>query len=750
MSETAQSVTSDVPDDLRREATDLAEQIDAHQFAYYVKDAPTISDGEYDALMRRLQELEEQYPSLRTPESPTQRVGGTYSTEFTAVDHAERMLSLDNAFSPQELAEWGARVGREAGSDLHYLCELKIDGLAINLLYENGRLVRGATRGDGRTGEDVTLNVRTIDGIPHELNGGNLPALVEVRGEVFFPVAEFEKLNERLVAEGKAPFANPRNAAAGSLRQKDPAKTAQRPLRMLVHGIGASNGLTITRQSEAYELLASWGLPTSTHSRVVNSMAEVQAFVDKYGQARHSVEHEIDGVVVKVDEIALQRQLGATSRAPRWAIAYKYPPEEVNTKLLDIEVNVGRTGRVTPFGMMKPVRVAGSTVEMATLHNAFEVKRKGVLIGDTVVLRKAGDVIPEIVGPVVDLRDGTEREFVMPTHCPACGTELAYEREGNKDIRCPNSRSCPSQLRERLFSLAGRGAFDIEALGWEGSIALLESGVLADESKLFDLTYDQLATVGLYTRAAKKTDPAQDVRNGRVVSATGKKLLDNLQKAKEQPLWRVIVALSIRHVGPTAARALATQFGSIAAIREADESALAATDGVGSVIAASIKDWFSVDWHNAIVDAWAASGVRMADERDESIQQTLEGLTIVVTGSLEKYTRDGVKEAIIAHGGKASGSVSKKTDYVVIGANAGSKASKAEELGLTILDESQFERLLAGGPQVLGEGVSPSKTKSAPDSGSTNTAATETSEADEQFDEATHPVAHSRSSSRSS
>lgn len=700
------ALRSEVPDEVRRRAAELTEQIDAHQFAYYVKDAPTVSDGAYDTLLRELQQIEDEHPELRSPQSPTQRVGGTYSTEFTPVDHVERMLSLDNAFSPEELAEWGERVAREANTTYHYLCELKIDGLAINLLYENGKLVRGVTRGDGRTGEDVTLNVRTIDGIPHELKGDDVPALVEIRGEVFFPVAAFEKLNEGLVEEGKSPFANPRNAAAGSLRQKDPAKTARRPLRMLVHGIGARTGFDITRQSEAYELLAAWGLPTSPYAKVLDTMKQVQEFVAAYGgEQRHSVEHEIDGVVVKVDEVAVQRQLGNTSRAPRWAIAYKYPPEEVNTKLLDIAVNVGRTGRVTPFGVMEPVTVAGSTVEMATLHNAFEVKRKGVLIGDTVVLRKAGDVIPEIVGPVVEARTGDEREFVMPTHCPSCGTELAYEREGNKDIRCPNARTCPSQLRERLFSLAGRGAFDIEALGWEGSIALLESGVLTDESTLFDLTYDDIARVGIYTRAAKKNDPEEKVRDGRVVSATGLKLLDNLEKAKGQPLWRVIVALSIRHVGPTAARALATQFGSIDAIRGADEEALAATDGVGSVIARSVKEWFGVDWHENIVASWATSGVRMEDETDASITKTLDGLTIVATGSLDDFTRDGVKEAIIARGGKASGSVSKKTDYVVLGANAGSKATKAEELGLRILDEEQFKVLLEGGPAALGDGV---------------------------------------------
>ncbi|CAM3402547.1 NAD-dependent DNA ligase LigA [Dermacoccus barathri] len=699
------ALRSEVPDEVRRRAAELTEQIDAHQFAYYVKDAPTVSDGAYDTLLRELQQIEDEHPELRSPQSPTQRVGGTYSTEFTPVDHVERMLSLDNAFSPEELAEWGERVAREANTTYHYLCELKIDGLAINLLYENGKLVRGVTRGDGRTGEDVTLNVRTIDGIPHELTGDNVPALVEIRGEVFFPVAAFEKLNEGLVEEGKSPFANPRNAAAGSLRQKDPAKTARRPLRMLVHGIGARTGFDITRQSEAYELLAAWGLPTSPYAKVLDTMKQVQEFVAAYGgEQRHSVEHEIDGVVVKVDEVAVQRQLGNTSRAPRWAIAYKYPPEEVNTKLLDIAVNVGRTGRVTPFGVMEPVTVAGSTVEMATLHNAFEVKRKGVLIGDTVVLRKAGDVIPEIVGPVVEARTGDEREFVMPTHCPSCGTELAYEREGNKDIRCPNARTCPSQLRERLFSLAGRGAFDIEALGWEGSIALLESGVLTDESTLFDLTYDDIARVGIYTRAAKKNDPEEKVRDGRVVSATGLKLLDNLEKAKGQPLWRVIVALSIRHVGPTAARALATQFGSIDAIREADEEALAATDGVGPVIARSVKEWFGVDWHENIVASWATSGVRMENETDASITKTLDGLTIVATGSLDDFTRDGVKEAIIARGGKASGSVSKKTDYVVLGANAGSKATRAEELGLRILDEEQFKILLEGGPAALGDG----------------------------------------------
>ena len=697
-----ETVSDTVPQAAHHEWVDLAQRASEAQFAYHVKDAPTISDAEYDSIIRRLNELEEAHPSLRTPDSPTQQVGGAvFSTDFQAVDHLERMLSLDNCFSPEELSAWAARVSRDASrSDFHYLCELKIDGLAVNLLYERGRLVRALTRGDGRTGEDVTNNVKTIEHIPHQLAGSDHPARVEIRGEVYFPLEAFGDLNASLIEAGKAPFANPRNSAAGSLRQKDPRVTASRPLHMLVHGIGFREGFELTRQSEAYELLGQWGLPVSTHYRVLSTIDEVQDFVVYYGENRHSVEHEIDGIVVKVDELAVQRQLGSTSRAPRWAIAYKYPPEEVNTKLLDIQVNVGRTGRVTPFGVMEPVVVAGSTVEMATLHNAHEVKRKGVLIGDTVVLRKAGDVIPEILGPVVALRDGSEREFVMPTHCPSCGTRLAPQKEGDKDIRCPNARACPSQLRERIFGLAGRGAFDIEALGWEGSIALLESGVIEDESTLFGLGEGDIARVPLYTRAAKKTDPEDAVVDGRVLSANGKRLVANLQAAKEQPLWRVLVGLSIRHVGPTAARALAQNFGSMDAIRAASREELASVEGVGGVIADSVREWFDLpenDWHVHIVEQWARDGVRMADERDESVEQTLAGLTVVVTGSLEGFSRDEAKEAILARGGKAAGSVSKKTDYVVVGENAGTKEDKARELGRPILDEAGFRRLLETG-----------------------------------------------------
>jgi DNA ligase (NAD+) len=693
----------------RAEHARIAQEIDENAYRYYVLDEPTVSDAEYDQAMRRLEQLESDFPELRTPASPTQRVGGTYSTLFTPVDHLERMLSLDNAFSEDEVVSWAARVERDAGQVTGYLCELKVDGLAINLVYEQGRLVRGATRGDGRTGEDVTPNVRTISNVPDRLIGDDIPDLLEVRGEVFFPVARFEELNASLVEAGKAPYANPRNTAAGSLRQKDPRITAQRGLKLVVHGVGrVDGGPEVGAQSEWYAVLAGWGLPTSDRAAVVGDLAGVTKFIEHYGTHRHDVEHEIDGVVVKVDDLTLQRQLGSTSRAPRWAIAFKYPPEEVNTKLIDIQVNVGRTGRVTPFAIMEPVKVAGSTVDRATLHNGFEVQRKGVLIGDTVVLRKAGDVIPEIVGPVLALRPPDARAFIMPTHCPDCGTELRPEKEGDKDIRCPNARYCPAQLRERLVGVASRGGFDIEALGWEGAAALLEARVIADEGDLFaladgtDAAIERLAAVPLFTRAPKKSDPPEQIHAGRVLSANGQKLLANLEQAKSQPLWRVVVSLSIRHVGPTAARALASHFGSMQAIRGAELDELAAVEGVGGVIAEAVREWFAVDWHAEDVEKWAAAGVRMADEVDDSTPKTLAGLTVVVTGSLAGFSRDQAKEAILVRGGKAAGSVSKSTDFVVVGENAGSKAEKAESLGVAALDEAGFVRLLAEGPSVTG------------------------------------------------
>ncbi len=678
----------------------LAEQVEDARWRYYVLDDPTLSDADFDQRLRRLEELEKEVPELRTPESPTQKVGGAVSTEFTAVDHLERMESLDNAFSHDELAAWHARLGRDGVADPALLCELKVDGLAINLLYEDGRLVRALTRGDGRTGEDVTPNVKTIDSVPHRLTGTDefpVPALVEVRGEVFLPVVAFERLNEAMADAEKPVFANPRNAAAGSLRQKDPRVTAARDLAMVCHGIGARDGFEPTSQSTAYDALKAWGLPVSDQVRVLATLEEVRDFVENVGEHRHSiVDYEIDGVVVKVDEVSLQRRLGSTSRAPRWAIAFKYPPEEVNARLLRIEVNTGRTGRVTPYGVMEPTRVAGSTVEMATLHNAHEVRRKDVRPGDTVVLRKAGDVIPEIVGPVLPLRPEGLAEWVMPTECPACGTTLVQQKEGDKDLRCPNHQFCPAQVRERLFHVAGRGAFDIEGLGYEAAVALLDARVVADEGDVFDLDAAALLKAPLFTRAPKKGEGDDPV-----LSANGQRLLDNLDKAKEVPLWRVLVALSIRHVGPTAAQALAGEFGSMDAIRAASQEQLAAAEGVGPTIAESAIEWFAVDWHAAIVDKWVVAGVTMADERDESTPRTLEGLTLVVTGSLVDYSRDGAKEAILARGGKASSSVSKKTDYVVVGESPGSKAEKAEQLGVPILDEAGFTLLLESGPGAL-------------------------------------------------
>jgi DNA ligase (NAD+) len=686
----------------RERHQELSEQVEDARWRYYVLDDPTLSDAEFDLRLRELESLEEQFPELRTPDSPTQKVGGAVSTEFTAVDHLQRMESLDNAFTFEELGAWHARILREGIESPALLCELKVDGLAINLLYEEGRLVRALTRGDGRTGEDVTPNVRTIASVPHRLVANDehpVPALLEVRGEVFLPTQAFERLNASMADAGKPMFANPRNAAAGSLRQKDPRVTATRDLGMVCHGIGARDGFEPTSQSTAYDALRAWGLPTSDQVKVVPSLAEVEAWIEHVGEHRHTiVEHEIDGLVVKVDDVALQRRLGSTSRAPRWAIAYKYPPEEVNTLLLSIEVNTGRTGRVTPFGVMEPTKVAGSTVERATLHNAHEVRRKDVRPGDTVILRKAGDVIPEILGPVLALRPDDLPEWVMPTHCPSCGTELVQQKEGDKDLRCPNHRKCPAQLLDRVFHVAGRGAFDIEGLGSEAAHALLDAGVMEDEGDIFDLTADKLVRTQLFTRAPKKGE------EGPQLSANGQRLLDNLATRLDVPLWRVVVALSIRHVGPTAARALATELGSMAAIRDASEEELAGTEGVGPTIAASVREWFDgpeADWHNEIVRKWEAAGVRMADERDASVPRTLEGLTIVATGSLQHYTRDSVKEAIISRGGKASGSVSKKTDYVVVGENAGSKADKAEQLGVPVLDEDQFTVLLEKGPDAL-------------------------------------------------
>ncbi|MEV5251444.1 NAD-dependent DNA ligase LigA [Streptomyces werraensis] len=719
-----QAETTSVPAQAREQHATLAEQIEEHRFRYYVNDAPVISDAEFDRLLRELEQLEERYPELRTPESPTQKVAGAYETEFTSVEHRSRMLSLDNTFNDEDLAAWADRIHRELGDQTyHFLCELKVDGLAVNLTYERGRLVRAATRGDGRTGEDITPNVRTIAEIPDRLKGDKVPDVVEIRGEVYFPMEKFQELNARLVEAGDKPFANPRNAAAGSLRQKDPRVTATRPLHMVVHGIGVLEGYKgLTRLSQGYDLLKEWGLPTSPHNRVVDGLEGVREFIAYYGENRHSVAHEIDGVVVKLDEIPLQGRLGTTSRAPRWAIAYKYAPEEVNTKLVNIRVGVGRTGRVTPYAQVEPVTVAGSEVEFATLHNQDVVKAKGVLIGDTVVLRKAGDVIPEILGPVADLRDGSEREFVMPSECPECGTPLRPMKEGDVDLRCPNARACPAQLRERLFYLAGRKALDIEHFGYVAATALTsplepDEPPLKDEGDLFALTVEQLLPIKAYVLDQDSGLPKRDPKTGeeKVVTVFANQqgepkknalaMLKNIEAAKERPLARVLTALSIRHVGPVAAEALAREFRSVDRIEQATEEELSATEGVGPTIAASLKEWFAADWHREIIRKWKAAGVRMEDERsgEDEGPRPLEGLTVVVTGTLENFTRDGAKEALQNRGAKVTGSVSKKTSFVVVGDNPGSKYDKAVQLKVPVLNENGFQVLLEEGPDAAAE-----------------------------------------------
>ncbi|WP_405619468.1 NAD-dependent DNA ligase LigA [Streptomyces sp. NBC_00076] len=719
-----------VPTEAREKHAQLAEQIEEHRFRYYVKDAPVVSDAEFDQLLRTLEELEEEHPELRTPDSPTQKVSVEYETDLAEVEHRERMLSLDNVFDDQGLAAWADRVAKDVGTTgYHLLCELKVDGLAVNLTYEDGRLTRAATRGTGRIGEDITPNVMTIAEIPHRLKGDRVPRLVEIRGEVYFPMEAFQDLNARRVAAGEKPYANPRNSASGSLRQKDPKVTATLPLHMVVHGIGALEGFDgMTRLSQAYDLLKTWGLPTSPHNRVVDDLDGVREFIAYYGENRHSVAHEIDGVVVKLDEIPLQGRLGSTSRAPRWAIAYKYAPEEVNTKLINIRVGVGRTGRVTPYAQVEPVTVAGSEVEFATLHNQAVVKAKGVLIGDTVVLRKAGDVIPEILGPVVDLRDGGEREFVMPSECPECGTALRPMKEGDVDLRCPNARSCPAQLRERLFYLAGRKSLDIEHFGYVAAAALTQplepaEPPLTNEGDLFDLTIERLLPIKAYVLDQDSGLPKRDPKTGEEKVATvfanqegnarknALAMLENIAAAKERPLARVLTGLSIRHVGPVAAEALAREFRSIERIDQATEEELKNTDGVGPIVAAAVKEWFAEDWHREIIRKWQAAGVRMEAQSsgEDEGPRPLEGLTLVVTGTLEHFTRDGAKEALQSRGAKVTGSVSKKTSFVVVGDNPGSKYDKAMQLKVPVLNEDGFAVLLEQGPEAAAEVALPAE-----------------------------------------
>ncbi|MEH0058374.1 NAD-dependent DNA ligase LigA [Auritidibacter ignavus] len=748
-----------IPDsELREHYEQLISQVRRHRTAYYQHDEPEISDAAYDKLYRELEDLEAMHPEIVANDSPTQDVGGDVSAAFTPVEHLNQMYSLEDVFSLQELTTWFTRTETSLHTirpDMRpaWLAEVKIDGLAIALVYRHGVLERAATRGDGTVGEDVTHNVRTIKDIPQRLRGDNIPELVEVRGEIFMPSQAFREFNQQRAESGLAPFANPRNAAAGSLRQKDPALTAQRPLSMFVHGIGAREGLELTSQYETYQQLGEWGLPISPYTTFFSAESaeaahqDVLDYIAQYGDQRHELVHDIDGIVVKIDDFDLQRQLGYTSRTPRWAVAYKYPPEEVHTQLLDIRVNVGRTGRVTPYAVMAPVVVAGSTVSMATLHNQDVVTAKNVKIGDTVVLRKAGDVIPEIVGPVLPIReqiqsgerDGEIRDFQMPSECPSCGEPLAPAKEGDVDLRCLNAEKCPAQLTGRIEHAGSRGAFDIEALGEEAAIWLTNGpgpdpahnhghvhpqgpGVLTSDAQLFDLAETNgdpdlkaaLGEVKVWREKRVKDKDGHLVPSGTwqlqpyfynqrgEPTANTKKLFAELDKAKEQPLWRVLVALSIRYVGPTAARALAVAFGSLPAIRKAaqsgDPEAFAHVDGIGPTIAEALVEFFSEPWRLKVIDAWAARGVRTEDERNQAMTKTLTGLTLVVTGTLEEFSRDSAKEAILARGGKATGSVSKKTDYLIAGANAGSKLDKAESLGITVLDEAGFQRLLEQGP----------------------------------------------------
>ncbi len=710
-----------ITDEERRRHQQLAEQVEQHRERYYNLDAPTVSDAEYDALFAELLELEKAHPELVSAASPSQQVGGSRTSTFAPVTHLVPMMSLDNAFSLDQVHHWYARLGEPT----ELLCEVKIDGLALDLVYRDGRLRSAATRGDGRVGEDVTANVLTIASIPKILPAG-APKVVEVRGEVFMSRASFNVLNEALVAEGKAPFANPRNAAAGSLRQKNPSVTASRKLDFLCHGVGEFSGVVPKRQSDVYSALSGFGLPVSVHNEVVKDLKGGLSYIDRFAKRRHDLIHEMDGVVLKVNSLERQAELGYTSRTPRWAIAFKYPPQEVNTRLLAIQVDTGRTGRVTPFAVMEPVVVSGSTVERATLHNAHEVARKDVRPGDIVVLRKAGDVIPEVVGPVLALRPEGTLPWTMPTSCPACETPLAPAQEGDKDLRCPNARSCPAQLRERVEGLASRGAFDIETLGMETAIALTDpefgrpvgvtsppqQPVLRNEAGLFDLTVDRLADVKVW-RSRKKAGVGQppelesffftrDPKKDPVPTKNALRLFEELEKAKSQPLWRVLVALSIRHVGPTASQALAERFGSMDAIRKASVEDLSTVEGVGQTIATSIRDWFDgpeSDWHVEIVDRWAAAGVRMADGPKQQVgtPQTLEGLTIVVTGVVPGFTRDEAQQAVVERGGKSTGSVSKNTNVVVAGDSAGSKLTKALSLGVPVVPAELFGRFLEVG-----------------------------------------------------
>jgi DNA ligase (NAD+) len=660
-------------DRARKRAEKLRSELEHHNHAYHVLDAPEISDAEYDRLTRELIEIEEVFPDLVTPDSPTQRVGAPPSELFAPVRHRARMYSLDNAFDQSELKAWADRVARGV-SGVTYACELKIDGVAVAMTFEDGRYVRGSTRGDGTTGEDITANIRTLAALPMRLRDAKPPPLLEVRGEVYFPIKAFESLNAELESQGKAPFANPRNAAAGSLRQKDPRVTAGRQLTYLIHGIGSAQGKRFETHTQALVYLRDAGLRVSNQTREAKSLDEAWAFIEHWHEHRHDLDHEIDGVVVKVDELRAQEELGYTSKAPRWAIAYKYPPEEQPTKLRDIQIHIGRTGAATPYAVLEPVHVGGVTVTSATLHNADEVERKDVRPGDVVIVRRAGDVIPEVVGPILERRRRGLRRWKMPVACPSCGSEIVRE-EGEVVAYCTGI-DCPSQRVERVFHFAGRGALDIEGLGYQTIIELADRGMISDVADVYFLTDPQIATL-------------EGFKDRKIAN-----LRRSIEASKDRPLARLLSGLGIRHVGGTMAELLAAHFGSLEAIESASEEEINAVDGVGPIIAHSVHEFFRQPRNRAVIDKLRKGGIRTADERRRVTEGPLTGKTVVMTGGLSSLSRDEATEALKEAGAKVTASVSKKTDFVIVGENPGSKHDKAVQLGVKTIDENELLELL--------------------------------------------------------
>jgi len=658
---------------------DIRARLNDANYRYYVLSDPDMSDAEWDELMEELRGLEAEHPDLVTPDSPTQTVGAAQAEAFAPVRHRAPMLSLDNAFSDDQLAAWWERAERAVGTIDGVVAELKIDGVAISLTYDRGRLTKAATRGNGLVGDDITRNVRTIASVPQRLATDDPPELFEVRGEVYFPTEAFEQLNRSQADEGKQVFANPRNAASGALRQKDPRITRSRHLSLLCHSFGVAEGLRFASHSEFLDYCRTVGLPTAEQTEHLLTLDEIRAFVENWGKHRHDLDYEIDGVVVKVDPVRQQEDIGRTSRAPKWAIAYKYPPEERTTTLLDIQVSLGRTGAVTPFAVLEPVHVAGSTVARATLHNVDEVARRDVRPGDTVFVRKAGDVIPEVVGPVLSKRPPDAEPWAMPTTCPECGTELVRP-EGDVVTRCPNTTGCPAQRWGTIVHFAGRGAMDIEHLGERTISLLLNQGKLDDVADIYRLTADDFADQAGFGE--------RSVAN----------LLAAIEASKERPLERLLTGLSIRHVGEHVATVLATRYRDLEALASASEEELAAVDEIGPTIAASVAAWFATDRNRELIGRLTAAGLNTkAEGTDESVERTLDGKAVVLTGALEGLSRDEATQAIVARGGRVTSSVSKRTDYVVVGADAGSKADRAAELGVRTLDEAAFRHLLEHG-----------------------------------------------------